>query len=271
MYYSKSLKEKLKTKYGSWGLVTGASSGIGRELALRLAEAGLNVVLTARSKVLLQELSKEITSNYNVETHIVVADMSLGEGVQHLVEASKHLDVGLLVANAGVGTSGLFFESTLNDELDLLRINCEAVLVLVHYYSKTLANRGGGGIILMSSIVGFQGVPYAANYAASKAYIQSLAEALYVELKPLNIDVLAAAPGPVNSNFAERAGMVMDKALKPSDIAIPILKAIGKKSTVFPAMFTKILMAGLRSVPRWGKIRVMKQVMGGMTRHNRTK
>jgi len=271
MWYSKSLQERLKTKYGSWALVTGASSGIGRELTLRLAEAGLNVVLSARRKDVLQELADDITTAYKVKTHVVVADMSKHEGVEHLIEASKHLDIGLLVANAGVGTSGLFFESTLDDEIDLLRINCEAVLMLTHFYSKEFANRGGGGIILMSSIVGFQGTPYAANYAASKAYVQSLAEALNVELKALNIDVLAAAPGPVNSNFASNAGMVMDKALEPSDVAVPIVKALGKKSTVFPAMFTKILVAGLRTVPRWGKIRIMKHVMGGMTKHNRTK
>ncbi len=121
----------------------------------------------------------------------------------------------------------------------------------------------------MSSIVGFQGTPNAANYGATKAYVQSLGEGLYHELKPYGVDVLAAAPGPVNSGFAEVANMQMGSALEPSQVGLPILKALGKKSTVFPGGLTKLLMFGLRMVPRWGKIQIMKGVMGGMTKHQK--
>ena len=121
----------------------------------------------------------------------------------------------------------------------------------------------------MSSMVAFQGVPYSANYAATKAYVQSLAEALAVELKPYNVDVLAAAPGPVSSGFEQRANMKMSMSLKPSQIGVPILKALGRKTTVLPGLLTKVLVYSLRTLPRWGKVKIMQKVMGSMTKHQR--
>ena len=118
-------------------------------------------------------------------------------------------------------------------------------------------------------MVAFQGVPYSANYAASKAHIQSFAEALYHELKPFGVDVLAAAPGPVRSGFEARANMQMDMFLTPDKVAIPILRALGKSSTVLPGTLTKFLVYSLRMLPRPIKVRVMKIVMGGMTAHQR--
>ena len=152
----------------------------------------------------------------------------------------------------------------------MLRVNCAALMKLTHHFSGQFIGRGGGGIILLSSMVGFQGTPYAANYAATKAYVQSLAEALAVELRPYGVDVLAAPPGPVASGFADRAGMRMGMALKPSDVGVPILKALGRRSTVLPGRLTKLLVGALRTVPRWGKVRIMSLVMGGMTQHQRT-
>lgn len=113
--------------------------------------------------------------------------------------------------------------------------------------------------------MGFQGVPRAANYAATKAYVQSLAEGLGAELAPLGIDVLASAPGPVHSGFASRAGMTMARALSPDVVARDTLRALGKKRTVWPGWLTKLLMSALATLPRWGRVRVMQQVMSGMT------
>ena len=119
----------------------------------------------------------------------------------------------------------------------------------------------------MSSLVAFQGVPYAANYAATKAYVQSLAETLAVELKPFGVDALA--PGPVESGFGQRANMKMGKALLPSQVGVPILQALGKQTTVLPGMLSKILVNALRTVPRFMKIKIMQKVMGGFTEHQR--
>lgn len=140
---------------------------------------------------------------------VVDADLRTREGVAKLVDATSGLDVGLFAAAAGFGTSGNFLDGTREDELYMIDVNCRAVAELTHTFGRRLAERGKGGIVLFSSLVAFQGVPRAANYAATKAYVQSFAEALAIELAPAGIDVVASAPGPVNSGFASRARMIM--------------------------------------------------------------
>ena len=269
MSYSSSTKKRIYDNYGPWAIVTGASSGIGKAIAYRLAEANLNVVLVARRKEALQNIAKGLKEQYEVETNVVAADVSKEAGIHELITATSGMDIGLLVAAAGYGTSGSFLDADINDELNMLDVNCKAVLVLTHHYAQQFAAKSRGGIILMASLVGFQGTPFAAHYAATKAYNQSLAEALHVELKDKGVDVLAAAPGPVNSGFASRADMQMGAAMTPEQVAVPILKALGRRQTILPGFLTKFLVGSLTFLPRWGKVRVMKLVMGGMTKHQR--
>lgn len=106
-----------------------------------------------------------------------------------MVERTTALDIGLLVASAGFGTSGPFVDSDLESELEMIDVNCRAVAALGHHFGRRFANQRRGGMILMSSLVAFQGVPRAANYAATKAYVQSLAEGLRIELAPFGVDV----------------------------------------------------------------------------------
>ena len=184
-----------------------------------------------------------------------------------LLSETSHLDIGLLVASAGYGTSGSILQTSVHAELDMLQVNCKALLELTHHFSRYFAQKKKGGIILMSSMVAFQGVPFSANYAATKAYVQSLAEGLAIELKPHGVDVLAAAPGPVSSGFGQRANMNMNLSMTPDQVSIPILKALGRKNTVLPGRLTKFLVYSLNTVPRWGKVRIMKIIMQGMTKH----
>ncbi len=269
MQLSSNEQKRLKEKYGQWAIVTGASSGIGLELATQLAEAGLNLIINSRQSAKLLDVEKKLRQKYGVKVKSIIADVSESEEIDKIIEAASGLNVGLLVISAGYGTSGLFIEGSIHSETNMLRVNCEALLVLTHYYSRQFVQQKRGGIILMSSMVAFQGVPYSANYAASKAYVQTLAEALAVELKPYGVDVLAAAPGPVESGFGQRANMKMTMSLKPSEVGAPILKALGKKSFVLPGLLTKLLVYLLRTVPRWGKIKIMQKVMGGFTSHQR--
>ena len=269
MELSLNEKNRLKTKYGEWAVVTGASSGIGLELAKQLASAGFNLVINARQLDKLQAAKKELKASYPIEVMIVDADVSETSGIEKIVLATKDLNVGLLIISAGFGTSGLFTDIPLQAEISMLRVNCEAVLSLTHYFSNLFKKQQRGGIIFLSSLVAFQGVPYSANYSASKAYIQSFAEALSIELKPFGIDVLAAAPGPVDSGFGNRANMKMGKAMKPSMLGVPILKALGKQTNVVPGTLSKVLVYALRTVPRWAKVRIMEKVMDGFTQHQR--
>ena len=186
-----------------------------------------------------------------------------------LIHETQGLNIGLLIASAGYGTSGHFIDGSLQTEVNMLRINCEALLSLTHYYSQQFVQQKRGGIILMSSMVAFQGTPYSANYAATKAYVQTLAEALAVELKPHGVDVLAAAPGPVKTGFSQRANLKMSMSMTPEQVGVPILRALGRKTTVLPGALTKLLVYSLRTVPRWAKVKIMAKVMGGMTEHQR--
>ena len=127
----------------------------------------------------------------------MASDVSETEGINKIIQSTQGLNVGLLIVSAGYGTSGNFIDGSLHSEINMLKVNCEALLSLTHYYSQQFAQQKRGGIILMSSMVAFQGTPFASNYAATKAYVQTLAEGLHVELKPHGVDVLAAAPGPV--------------------------------------------------------------------------
>lgn len=262
-------QERLHAKYGPWAVVTGASSGIGREIAIELAEAGLDLILVARTRAKLEQTAADLAARYGIETRVVVSDLSRESGVEAVESATSELDVGLLVAAAGFGTSGAFLEASLETELEMLYVNCRAVLEMSLRFGRLFAERGRGGILLMSSLVGFQGMPNAAHYAATKAYVQTLAEAMHAELAPQGVDVLASAPGPTDSAFAARAGMQMGRALKPSDVARLTLDALGRRSTVLPGSLSKLLAYSLIPLPRGARVRVMGRVMSGMTKHRR--
>ncbi len=258
---------RLRARYGPWAVVTGASSGIGRACAVQLAEAGLNLVLVARSRAVLDQLAADLTARHGIEARVIAVDLAWEAGRDAVLVGTADLDAGLLVAAAGFGASGPFLASNLEQEEAMLAVNCGAVLVLARHFGRRFARRGRGGLVLMSSLVGFQGVPLAAHYAATKAYVQTLAEALHVELGPLGVDVLASAPGPVHSGFAARADMRMGVALHPAAVAWATLNALGHTTTVAPGLLSKALLGALVPLPRWARTRVMGRVMRGMTTH----
>jgi len=173
----------------------------------------------------------------------------------------------LLVGAAGFGTAGNFLDARLDDEIAMLEVNCRAVLALSLHFGRRFAQRGRGGLILFGSLVGYQGTPRAAHYAATKAYVQTLAEALHLELASKGVDVLVSAPGPVDSGFASRARMQMGAAEKPETVARVTLKALGKRMTVTPGALSKLLTWSLSAAPRGIRARIMGLIMGGMTRH----
>ena len=259
--------EIFKTRYGKWAVITGASSGIGRALANELAAKGLNLVLVARRQAELEQAAGYLSARYKVETRVVAADLATLQALTQIEEETKHLDVGLLVAAAGFGTAGNFLDAKLEDELAMLDVNCRAVMQLSLHFGKRFAGQGRGGLILFGSLVGYQGTPRAAHYAATKAYVQNLAEALHVELAPKGVAVLASAPGPVDSGFAARARMRMGAAASPETVARATVAALGKKMTVTPGALSKFLTWSLMTAPRSLRVRIMGQIMGGMTKH----
>ena len=253
--------------YGPWALVTGASDGIGRAMAQEIARRGVNVILTARRIDQLEALATEIRKRHSVETRVIPANLAEANAPAQLMAASADLDIGLVVACAGFGTSGSIVATAMADEVEMVDLNCRALLVIAKHAAEVLSARGRGGIVLMSSIVAFQGVRSAANYAATKAYVQVLAEGMSEDLRQAGVDVIASAPGPVASGFAQRARMRMGRAELPLTVARESLDALGTRRTVRPGMLSKILGWSLANLPRTVRIRIMAGIMDGMTRH----
>lgn len=257
---------KLSARYGPWAVVTGASDGIGRAFAEALAAAGLDLVIAARRGEVLATLARELAAAHHVRVKVVAVDLATHAGVATLLAETADLDVGMLVAAAGYGTSGAFTDLEVAPELDMIDVNCRAVVELAHGFGRRFARAHRGGIVLMSSLLAFQGVPRAATYAATKAFVQTFAEGLRLELRPHGVDVIASAPGPIRSGFANRAAMTMSFAQTPRDVAGSTLAALGRTTTIRPGWLSKLLELSLAMLPRWGRVRMMAIVMRGMTK-----
>ena len=261
--------EHFRSTYGPWAVVTGASDGLGRQFALDLASAGMSVVLVARRRAKLDEVADQIRTAGG-EAHVLPLDLQRRESWERLFDETSELDIGLLVASAGFGDSGAFVESDLETQIAMVDVNCTSLMVLTHRYSRRFVEQGRGGVVLLSSVVAFQGVPNAAHYAATKAYVQSLAEGLHHELEGTGVQVIASAPGPVDSAFAQRANMRLGKALSPSEVTAETLRALTRRRmTVRPGWLSKVLAGALATAPRFLRVRIMQGVMGGMTAHQR--
>jgi short-subunit dehydrogenase len=257
----------LRERFGPVALVTGASDGIGRAFAEHLAADDLDLILVARRAEKLAALAADLAGRHGIDCTIVPADLATAEGVAATGDAAASRDVGLLVAAAGYGTSGPFLDADLAAELDMIDVNCRGVVALCHRVGAQLVARQRGGIVLMSSIVAFQGVAGAANYAATKAFIQTFAEGLGRELKPQGVAVLAVAPGPVRSGFEARAGMRMSRTDTPADVAAGALRALGRRRTVRPGSLSKLLGLSLATLPRALRTRILSGAMADMTAH----
>jgi uncharacterized protein len=196
-----------RIRFGPWAVVTGASSGIGREIARQIAASGINVVLVARRRALLEEVGHDVSTEFGVQHRVVVADLSTEGFIDHLAGATSDLDVGLVVSNAGTASPGEFRRLQRQDLTQLLRLNAVSHLEIAHHYSRKLAERGRGGILLCGAMGAAQGIPYLANDSAAKAYVQTLGECLHVELAPLGVKVTVLIVGPTQTAIIEKFGL----------------------------------------------------------------
>src|SRR6201998_237626 len=184
-----------KKRFGPWALVTGASSGIGKEFARQIAAAGINVVLVARRETRLIEVGRSIAKDFKVQHRVIVMDLSQEGFIPKLAELTKDLDIGLVVSNAGTANPGEFLKLDRQLLQETLRLNTMSHLDIAHYFGRKLAERRRGGLILVGAMGAESGIPRIANDARAKAYIHSLREGLHYELKPLGVSVTVLAVG----------------------------------------------------------------------------
>ena len=237
-----------KERFGPWALVTGESSGIGREFARQLAAHGLNVVLAARRIVELDALGRELAQEFGVQHRAVMVDLTMDDALRTIEEATRDLDLGLLVSNAGTGIPGEFLSAKRDDLLSIVRLNVHAHLDLAHHFGRRLAKRGRGGILLVSALGAAQGIPYMANAGATKAFVLSLGEALHVEFEKLGVNLTVLLPGPTATPVLAEFGIEFDKLpIKPIPVEQCVSEALralnANRATIMPGRLTRFVHA----------------------------
>ena len=193
---------------GKWTLITGASAGIGAALAAELAAGGAHLVLTARRKNRLEELAQRLRARHGIQTEIVVADLTQPVAPEELYRFTKQkgIEINLLVNNAGFGQYGEFHKIETIRLLEMVQVNCTALLHLTRLFLPEMVARRGGDVLIVASTAAFQAVPYISAYAATKVFDLLLGEGLAEEMKPYGVRVCALCPGTTTSEFHEVAG-----------------------------------------------------------------
>ncbi len=189
-------------------LVTGASSGIGADLARQLCQRGHGVTLVARREDRLSSLADELSSAYRVRVEVLVADLTDASARANLAPAiyERGLNVELLVNNAGFSTTGPAHRADHEREISMIRTDVEAVVDLCSLFLPDMVQRGRGAVLNVASTAAFQPLPGQAGYAASKAFVLSYSHAIRAELRATGVTVTTLCPGPVRTEFAEMAG-----------------------------------------------------------------
>jgi len=244
-------------------LVTGASSGIGEQFARQLAARGHNLALVARRADRLEQLATELPT----ETQVIPCDLAADAASLPARVAELGLDVELLVNNAGFGTSGPLLEHDPKRDAEQVRVNCEAVVTLTHAFLPGMVERARGGIINVASSAGMQPIPYESVYAATKAFVISFTDALYMELRGSGVRVLAVNPGPVPTEFQETAGYEPGRVgLVPGEIPAErvVREALaaydrGRRS-VIPGRTFRWFIRATRPSPRAVQLRVTERL-----------
>jgi uncharacterized protein len=237
-----------KKRFGPWALVTGASSGIGKEFAQQIAASGINIVLVARREDLLKEVGVEFSKRYGVEHRVVVLDVSREDFIRQLASATDDLDIGLVVSNAGTGNPGEFLKLDRQLLEETLRLNTMSHLDIAHYFGGKLAERRRGGLILVGAMGAENGIPCMANDGGAKAYVHSLGEALHYEFKPLGVCVTVLAAGVTNTAVLEKFALdPKTMPMKPMSVEQCVSEGLSglvkNRSRIVPGRLNRILNA----------------------------
>jgi uncharacterized protein len=257
--------------FGPWALVTGASSGIGEEFARQLAASGLHLVLVARRLSVLEALGSELAHTFGIQYRAIGLDLTTDYVLAKLSEATQELDIGLVISNAGAMTPGDFLLINHQELRRDLRLNVQAHLDLAHHFGQRLAQRGRGGLLLVASTIGLQGVPLVAAYAATKAYVLTLGEALHMEFQKVGVHVTVLSPGAtdtpmmVNSGF-DPTQMPMKPMATRQCVAEGLAALSANRATHIPGNLNRIMAAMMpRSLATKMYGSMMRQTIAGQS------
>ena len=237
-----------------WVLITGASTGIGAEFARIFAANGYNVVLTARDEARLNALAADLKSRHSIETRVIVADLTQPNAAKEIFVELTGVQVSVLVNNAGFGAFGLFAESNLKSQTDMVQVNVTALVQLTHLFLQPMLARQSGRILNVASTAAFQPGPFKAMYFASKSFVFSFSHALAEELSDKGVTITVLCPGVTDTEFHQRAGG-KPTAGGYSMMSAAVVAAAGYrglmqgKRTVIPGFFNKVLAVLVRLVP----------------------
>jgi short-subunit dehydrogenase len=265
-----------KPRPRSTALITGASAGIGSEIARELARRGHGVVLVARRKARLVALAEELQAEYGVRAETIACDLGKAASRARIPGrlTELKLDVEILVNNAGFATGGPFHESEPSREMEQVRVLVEAVVALTSAFLPQMVQRGRGAILNVASTAAMQPLPYAAGYSAAKAYVLTFSEAIHQEVGGRGVTVTALAPGPVETEFWEIAdwqvggGRSFEKAFPRP--ALPSARDVARagvdglasgRRVVVPGLPMRAAMLASRYVPHAVKLPLVERVM----------
>jgi len=256
---------------GSWALVTGASSGFGLEFAALLAQKGANLILVARRKEPMERLAERLRRDQRIDVVVETLDLSESNAAAALKARinTRGIQVDVLVNNAGYGLYGEFLDQPVERLREMLQVNILAVTEVSHLFGREMANRGSGHILFIASLLAYQATPGYAAYAASKAYVLLLGEALNSELKSHGVTVTVLSPGPTATSFAEIAGqkntpMLRMLMMEPTPVArLGIDSMLRRRSSVVAGLLNKMIVFGNRFTPRRLQRQIMQSAVGG--------
>ncbi len=240
-------------------LVTGASGGIGLELAIVLARHEHDVVLVARSERKLATLAEELHATYGARATVIAADLADRDGAARVTDAlaERAITIDVLVNNAGVGLSGAFAEHALSDELALLQLDIVSLVELTRRLLPAMLHVRRGRVLNVASTAAFLPGPFMATYYASKAFVLSFSQALASELRGTGVTVTALCPGPTRTGFADAARMQQTKLARSANVmrADDVARAgyeglVRGVPVVIPGIANKLLIESMRLAPR---------------------
>jgi uncharacterized protein len=252
---------------GKWALITGSSAGIGWAFAEQLASAGTHLVLTARRADRLQKLAAELAARHKIQVEVFTADLVRPEAPLeiHAFTSRKGIDVELLVNNAGFGAFGFIHEIPAERLLEMVQVNCSAVVHLTRLYIPPMVERRHGDVLIVASTAAYQPVPFNSVYAATKAFDLLFAEGIAEEVRPFGVHVCALCPGPTTTEFqevAQQPNRVFKVAETADKVARVGLESLAKgKSFVISGAMNRLMMESQRIAPRRLVVKMAAKMM----------